>query len=311
MKTNYKTSSIIMDILYPTIMYIVIQVIVMSIVRAIIGTEVSSYMLCQIIMTIIMLQIMYFGFYTRAGFIVPARNNAAKNNPARNNAARNDPAKNNQIKNNRDKKIKVITINSLITNIKNTINSCYKKVLIISITILLLSFGLNNIILMSPLAEVSAGYSEANANFYGSLIVLEIVGSVILTPILEELVFRGIVFGRLRYVTGIIPSVIFSSLAFAMIHFNLVQFIYALIIGFALAIFMEWTDGLYGALCGHMVANFLAVIRTEFNLLSFTIDGSIAAWIISVIAFFIGVVLTAIICVEIFKFNKSDKNNRK
>ena len=96
-----------------------------------------------------------------------------------------------------------------------------------------------------------------------------------------------------------------------MIHFNLVQFIYALVIGFALAIFMEWTDGLYGALCGHMVANFLAVIRTEFNLLSFTIDGSIAAWIISVIAFFIGVVLTALICVQIFKFNKSDKNNMK
>ena len=311
MKTNYKTSSIIMDILYPTIMYIVIQVIVMSIVRAIIGTEVSSYMLCQIIMTIIMLPIMYFGFYTRAGFIVPARNNAAKNNPARNNAARNDPAKNIQIKNNRDKKSKAITINSLISNIKVTIKNCYKKVLIISVTMLLLSFGLNNIILMSPLAEVSAGYSEANANFYGSLIVLEIVGSVILTPILEELVFRGIVFGRLRYVTGIIPSVIFSSLAFAMIHFNLVQFIYALIIGFALAIFMEWTDGLYGALCGHMVANFLAVIRTEFNLLSFTIDGSIAALIISVIAFFIGVVLTALICVQIFKFNKSDKNNMK
>lgn len=296
MKTNYKTSSIIMDILYPTIMYIVIQVIVMSIVRAIIGTEVSSYMLCQIIMTIIMLPIMYFGFYTRAGFVVPAKNNAAKNN---------------QAKNKQDKKTKVITINSLMPNIKNSIKNCYKKVLIISITILLLSFGLNNIILMSPLAEVSAGYSEANANFYGSLIVLEIVGSVILTPILEELVFRGIVFGRLRYVTGIIPSVIFSSLAFAMIHFNLVQFIYALIIGFALAIFMEWTDGLYGALCGHMVANFLAVIRTEFNLLSFTIDGSIAAWIISVLAFFIGVVLTALICVEIFKFNKSDKNNRK
>lgn len=291
MKTNYKTSSIIMDILYPTIMYIVIQVIVMSIVRAIIGTEVSSYMLCQIIMTIIMLPIMYFGFYTRAGFIVSARNNVAKNN--------------------RDKKSKAITINSLISNIKVTIKNCYKKVLIISVTMLLLSFGLNNIILMSPLAEVSAGYSEANANFYGSLIVLEIVGSVILTPILEELVFRGIVFGRLRYVTGIIPSVIFSSLAFAMIHFNLVQFIYALIIGFALAIFMEWTDGLYGALCGHMVANFLAVIRTEFNLLSFTIDGSIAAWIISVIAFFIGVVLTALICVQIFKFNKSDKNNMK
>ena len=149
MKTNYKTSSIIMDILYPTIMYIVIQVIVMSIVRAIIGTEVSSYMLCQIIMTIIMLPIMYFGFYTRAGFIVPARNNAAKNNPARNNAARNDPAKNNQIKNNRDKKSKAITINNLISNIKVTIKNCYKKVLIISVTMLLLSFGLNNIILMS------------------------------------------------------------------------------------------------------------------------------------------------------------------
>lgn len=44
---------------------------------------------------------------------------------------------------------------------------------------------------------------------------------------------------------------------------NLVQFIYAGLLGIFLALCAERTEYLYGAIAGHMAANTISVIRTE------------------------------------------------
>ena len=71
-----------------------------------------------------------------------------------------------------------------------------------------ISISLNNIISMTPLVTASVGYQEANANFYGSTLVLELISSALMTPILEELVFRGILFTRLKSMIPKIPAII-------------------------------------------------------------------------------------------------------
>ncbi len=58
--------------------------------------------------------------------------------------------------------------------------------------------SLNNLISMTKLTEISMGYQQANTDFYGSTIGMEILCLAVFTPILEELVFRGILFGRLK-----------------------------------------------------------------------------------------------------------------
>ncbi len=151
----------------------------------------------------------------------------------------------------------------------------------IIVVTLFLSVALNNIISMSPLVSVSQEYQNANEAFYGSTIELELLGSALITPFLEELLHRGVVYGRLRRMMGFVPSLVVSALIFAILHFNIVQFIYAFLLGLVFALFVEKSGRLYPAVLAHIVANGLAVLRTETGFLAWTVDGSVSAWFVS------------------------------
>lgn len=167
-----------------------------------------------------------------------------------------------------------------------------EKLCMIGVSILIvacISISLNNIISMTPLVTASLGYQEANANFYGSTLVLELISSALMTPILEELVFRGILFTRLKIMLPKIPAIVVSALIFAAVHFNIVQFIYAFLLGIVLAILMDQADHVYPAIIGHITANLIAVLRTETGILNRTMDKSVFAWVISVGLLVVGV----------------------
>ena len=137
------------------------------------------------------------------------------------------------------------------------------NVLWVIVITLFISFALNNIITMSPLIGLSEGYARANESFYASTLVIELIGSAILSPIMEELVFRGIVFGNMRKIMNVPQAVFLSALLFGLIHFNIVQFVYAFLLGLVLAAFMYKSGHVYAAMIGHIAANAFAVIRTE------------------------------------------------
>lgn len=157
----------------------------------------------------------------------------------------------------------------------------------IGITICI-SVALNNIITMSPMMHMSENYDDAADAFYGTNIWLELVGLALITPILEEMLHRGVVYKRLRNMTGMWMSVFVSALIFAGLHFNLMQFSYAFLLGIVFALFMEKTDRLIYPVLGHIIANTIAVIRTETGFLEGTVDGSVLAWTISIVLLLIG-----------------------
>lgn len=160
---------------------------------------------------------------------------------------------------------------------------------VIGITICV-SVSLNNIISMSPLVQISDEYQNATDAFYGSSIWLELLGSALITPFLEELLHRGVVYKRLRNMMRLWPSILISALIFATLHFNIIQFIYAFLLGIVLALFVEKSGHLYPAVVAHIVANGIAVVRTETGFLVGTVDGSVFAWIISMLLLAIGVI---------------------
>jgi len=160
---------------------------------------------------------------------------------------------------------------------------------IIGIT-LCFSISLNNILSMSPLVTASEEFQNASNALYGSRnLGLELLGSALITPILEEMLHRGVVYGRLRRRMGMWSAVLISALIFAALHFNIVQFIYAFLLGIVFALFMEKTKRLYAPILAHMAANGLAVVRTETGFLQSTVDGSVAAWLISVGLLLVGI----------------------
>ena len=133
-----------------------------------------------------------------------------------------------------------------------------------------LGMAVNNVIAMTPLIEASAGFQSANQAFFAGGVVFELLGSCLVIPIAEELLFRGVVYKRLKLYFGVTPALIGSALIFGIMHVNLVQFLYAAVIGLFLAFVLEKTGKLSMAVFGHIAANLVAVLRTETGWLEFS-----------------------------------------
>ena len=158
------------------------------------------------------------------------------------------------------------------------------NILFVSGITICLSVSLNNIISMSPLVTASVEYQNASDAFYGSSIGVELFGSALITPFLEELLHRGVVLGRLRkrLGMGMWISILMSAFIFAGLHFNIVQFIYAFLLGVVFALFVEKSGHIYFAILAHVLANGIAVVRTETGWLAITVDGTVSAWLTSI-----------------------------
>lgn len=147
----------------------------------------------------------------------------------------------------------------------------------------LAGLALNNLIGYTGLKERSQSYQEVADAFYGGRLWLEILGSCLLIPVMEELLYRGIVYHRLRSWMKAGLAVPVSALIFGAMHFNLVQFIYAGCIGMLLALVMEHS-GLLAAMGAHMLTNLISVLRSETEWFDFMQTSRTASVICTVIA---------------------------
>ena len=60
---------------------------------------------------------------------------------------------------------------------------------------------------------------------------------------------------------GVAPAIICSALIFGLVHANLVQFLYAAVLGCLLAFLYEKTGFFYVPVLGHIAANTVSVVR--------------------------------------------------
>lgn len=88
----------------------------------------------------------------------------------------------------------------------------------------------------------------------------------IVAPVAEEAVFRWLIYARLRDYVRMPAAVLISGLLFGIYHGNLVQFIYATMLGCLFAYFMEMAGNLYAPVLLHIGANIWSLVYSEFGL---------------------------------------------
>lgn len=117
---------------------------------------------------------------------------------------------------------------------------------------------------------------------------VNIVCVCLLGPLCEELLFRGLVAGRLaRY--GQAPGAFVSALLFALYHANLEQFFYAFLLGLLLAYVYYRTGLLRVSVALHMVLNFFGAVVSLLLPDCAASDMALGAfWMVSVV---LGVIL--------------------
>ncbi len=128
--------------------------------------------------------------------------------------------------------------------------------------------GANMLIAMSQLAFVDPSYQQASDVFYSAAFAVQIVGLGIVTPLAEELMFRGVLFGRCREQMGFYRAAIWSSLFFSMIHGNMIQMVYALALGMFLCYAYEKFGSLKASVLLHITINMVSLIATKAGLLT-------------------------------------------
>lgn len=143
---------------------------------------------------------------------------------------------------------------------------------------------LNQLIGAVGLADYSSSYQEVTELFFAPGIVLEILSVGICVPIVEELLYRGIVYGRLSDWVGNPAAMVISSLIFGALHFNLVQFVYASIMALLLVFFLEKSHSLWGAVLGHVGANLLTILRAETGILRWMDQSKALTWGTTILA---------------------------
>lgn len=91
-------------------------------------------------------------------------------------------------------------------------------------------------------------------------VVLLFVSIAVVAPLVEELVFRGMLFQLLRRSLPLWAAVILSALVFALLHLIPVLIPTLFLFGVALALVFHYTRSLYCSICLHMLINTVAVI---------------------------------------------------
>lgn len=139
-----------------------------------------------------------------------------------------------------------------------------------SIAVIIGAMGLTNLwfMLLTRLAESSAwldrmltSYAEESQAFStDSGYIWLTLGIVIMAPVAEELLFRGIIQGELRQVMPEWLAVVIQALLFAAFHMQPVQITYVIIPGLLLGFAYAWSGSIYIPIIMHIIFNFLGSI---------------------------------------------------
>lgn len=117
--------------------------------------------------------------------------------------------------------------------------------------------GLNLLMSLSGLTSLSESYQAVAQEQYSANLVMGILCYGLVTPIAEEIVFRGIIYNCLRRSMSVKTSIFISGMIFGMYHMNTVQGIYAFLIGCIIAYAYEYFGDFRVAVAIHMLANVL------------------------------------------------------
>lgn len=164
----------------------------------------------------------------------------------------------------RDRKLEKLRTEAQGQTVQREKAPLWKYVMVVGISIPF-ALGFNNIILLSNLAEISEAYQEASQSLYTPSFPVQIVALGIIIPIMEELIFRGLIFKRIREDMSFVRAMVYSALFFGLYHGNAVQIIYGTVCGMLLAYLYEKYNSIKAPMLAHITMNIFVCIVTELN----------------------------------------------
>lgn len=126
--------------------------------------------------------------------------------------------------------------------------------------------GLAKLVNLIQLDNIVGSYEQVNNSFMNNPMIFQILSLCIAAPLVEELIYRLLVYLRLKEYMDTSMAVLVSALIFGVIHGNLVQGLYAGILGIILCYVYERYDTFLAPVLLHMTANTTALVMSYLPL---------------------------------------------
>lgn len=169
----------------------------------------------------------------------------------------------------------------------------FKQILFVVILNIFLSYGM--LYLSEHILRI-----VSSQNIFNSFISGSILATILISPISEELIFRGVFLNRLRLVIPTTFAILVSSLIFASLH-SFGSIFSAFIFGICIAILYLKTENIFVPIFAHFLNNLLAeiIVVMDCNNLLFTNNLIILA--MSLLAI-LSLILISISIIKEFKY---------
>ena len=152
------------------------------------------------------------------------------------------------------------------------------------------SVGFNILLSLTGLVQSSAVYQDVARQQYSVVFVVGALLFGLLSPITEEIVFRGVIYNRMRRYCPTAAAIVLSGLLFGVYHGNLVQGLYGGCMGILLAYTYERLHSFFIPCLFHATANLVVYTlaqNEELHAGVFTVQGCVVLLTISGICIFV------------------------
>lgn len=192
----------------------------------------------------------------------------------------------------------VFKLKDVIPNAKKDISDVFspdtiKLILFVVILNIFLSYG------MLYFSNFVLGVVQSK-NIFNSFLTGGLIATIIVSPISEELIFRGVFLNRLQLALPTTFAVLISSLLFASLH-SFGSIFAAFIFGVCVAVLYLKTENIFVPILAHFLNNLFAeiIVRIDYGNILFT--NSSVILIVSILAI-ISLVLISFSIIKEFKY---------
>lgn len=159
----------------------------------------------------------------------------------------------------------------------------------------------NMLISLSHLSELFPGYDELAETIFQGNIWLELIGVAVMPALIEELIYRGVIYRGFRRFVKPVWAALLSALIFGIMHMNVVQFVYAFLLGLLFAWVYEAYQSILAPMLMHLAANAFSVLITEWEPLGKAMETISGMWIM------LGLMLLCDIAIPVYLCRKGKK----
>lgn len=156
-----------------------------------------------------------------------------------------------------------------------------------------LAIFLNVIFSKTGLSSVSEEFSNTSSKQMSFPISLGLLVYGIATPLTEEIVYRGIVYNRLRRFYGLPIAIIAAPLLFGIAHGNVVQLLYGFMMGIVICLIYEKLGSFIYVCLFHIVANSTVYIVMKSNPLKAAVCSPVGMIVLGLLSLATGALILA------------------